>query len=506
MAIQYEIHPSIGVARAGLSDEHFFGPAPGVKPPAKYRDSGKLRKQAARFQVFECDRDSNGKLTRDPVLVTPAVARVRWTVEVANRKGAAIQVGDVSRRRNGATGIDATDKELIVAPGPRTVDDVTPGAVFDGAFRGVAVRLGRARREADGSLVFTGGSGISRRVPKDASAPAPDLAFADNDDWYDDTCDGIVQAEVTAPGGVPTAALAARVICGPPDFAPGVMPWLTLHDLAYQAAVDSGFLPLERRPSFARFIRPFLVRTTALESVSAAAAVRHGTGQPADYAAMLAKLADPSAANAALRVSLLARLRHPGETGKAARRPGLMPRLYNGDENRGGPVTLALPQAMQAYFLAWAAGNFVSDPGADPFAGESVVDRIDRMAMEPCSGGGFFPGIEFSRLVKDKASWSAPYRLDPAIPPGKFNEGLAVPWQSDYFECEYSDDDSLAWWPSQRPDEVRKSDGTSAAWRRGIESHGAMVDRFSELGIVRANSAGRMVETERELAEPGNVT
>ena len=56
----YKVHPSIGVARVGNSDEFFIGPElPGTfARPAdgRYRDGGKkLRRQAARFWVFEHD-------------------------------------------------------------------------------------------------------------------------------------------------------------------------------------------------------------------------------------------------------------------------------------------------------------------------------------------------------------------------------------------------------------------------------------------------------------------
>src|SRR5258706_1540286 len=88
----YEIHPRIGIARLGPSDEYFLGPEPACEPsdydqsckitddPAKlerwqpraadekrlpkYRDkSGKLMRQAVRFRIFKCLRDANGQLT-----------------------------------------------------------------------------------------------------------------------------------------------------------------------------------------------------------------------------------------------------------------------------------------------------------------------------------------------------------------------------------------------------------------------------------------------------------
>ena len=63
MATTFEIHPSIGIARVGNSQQHFVGPEPDTSPPTQYRDAaGELLRQAARFRVFECERDEEGVL------------------------------------------------------------------------------------------------------------------------------------------------------------------------------------------------------------------------------------------------------------------------------------------------------------------------------------------------------------------------------------------------------------------------------------------------------------
>src|SRR5262245_13766062 len=64
MPTTYEIHPSIGMARVGTSARTFVGPEPDGNAPDSYRDNaGNLLRQAARFRVFQCDRDASGKLT-----------------------------------------------------------------------------------------------------------------------------------------------------------------------------------------------------------------------------------------------------------------------------------------------------------------------------------------------------------------------------------------------------------------------------------------------------------
>lgn len=66
--ITYEIHPALGVARIGSSrdvgeDGFFCGPGLGEAPPEKYRDrAGDLKRQAARFRVFRCERDEGRRL------------------------------------------------------------------------------------------------------------------------------------------------------------------------------------------------------------------------------------------------------------------------------------------------------------------------------------------------------------------------------------------------------------------------------------------------------------
>ncbi len=309
MPIQFEIHPSIGVARLGTSDEFFVGPGPGVTPPASFRDSAKkLKKQAARFQVFRCDRDASGKLVSLPQLVGPAIGTVRWTVEVANRKAVAFRLTQPANRRNNASGNDAADAALIIKPAPQIVDGTTPDVTFKGLFRGLDVTLGRARFQTDGSLIFTGGSGVSGSRPATGQQPTH---FADNDDWFDDTCEGPIRAEVKLADGSTQTAVAARVIVGPPDFAPDVQPWISLHDIAYQAAIDRGFLAAEAKPSFARFIRPFLVRARGFAWVNQRASGGHNPAAPGGFSdGRLAMLGNPSAP-AASRNGILSRFRNP---------------------------------------------------------------------------------------------------------------------------------------------------------------------------------------------------
>ena len=89
MSKRYSIHPAIGIARLGSSEglvpdtNFFYGPEiPGVTPvlhDSSYRDAaGFLRRQAARFRVYEHD-DAAGTAPNE-VTVGGDVASIRWTV------------------------------------------------------------------------------------------------------------------------------------------------------------------------------------------------------------------------------------------------------------------------------------------------------------------------------------------------------------------------------------------------------------------------------------------
>src|SRR5437660_5302056 len=86
------IHPSIGVARVGNSDQFYIGPEnPGIPgnwdpdaqkfKPFKHAE-GKILRQAARFRIFQFD-DAGNPLKQ----VTQADGvKIEWRVHVANRK------------------------------------------------------------------------------------------------------------------------------------------------------------------------------------------------------------------------------------------------------------------------------------------------------------------------------------------------------------------------------------------------------------------------------------
>jgi L-Lysine epsilon oxidase N-terminal/L-lysine epsilon oxidase C-terminal domain len=516
-----EIHPAIGIARVGRSQKFFIGPEPDGQAPAKYRDeNGELLRQAARFRVFECDRDQNGKLLAATEITTDR-AQITWTVHLVNRKAAAplflFNSGvnqDLTKRRNNATGNDTTDASLIIDPGPRSVS--APGVTekFDaGKFRGGLVPLGEMTMEPNGRLVVVGGFGTSdSRTPTGGHVNIG--SFADNDSWFDDVGDGPVEATITFNDtGQTKTALAAWVIVAPPDFAPEVYNLITLYDVLYDLGVQRQILTAPATPFFNKDIAPILdralgyqwVNRQARQGYDAPGPGGHGPGGPGDFSSVIAELNDPTTGED-LRKMVFSLLRNP-EGASTAPKFLRMPRLNDSEDS--GDV-LPLTKTQYKIMQAWATSNFVkqSPASAEP---ELMPDALTRVALQSCSGGGFFPGIEAGRVMRDASKYMAkePYRLAPdKIKPGQVTERNAVPWQADFFLCRWEEGAGsglkrLGWWPAQRPDDVllENNPNQPVPWARGLgNDFMSMVNKWHQLGIVvkQTNPDGSVVFFERE--------
>lgn len=493
MTIRFEIHPSIGIARVGTSVAGFVGPEPDAAPPGVYRDDeGALLRQAARFRVFACERDDRHALISARE-VTPDDGTISWTVHLVNRKAASDKFNGVQRN----PGHDPA--ELVIDPGPRTITGTGGSARFDtGRFRSTPVFLGEIATGDDGRLQVLGGHGTA------GSEPQTEIQdFANNDNWWDDTSDGPVHAVVRTADGTEHPVVPAWVIVGPPDFAPPIVNFVTLYDLARDVAVERDWLQLPDRPSFTRDVYPILSRPYGYSWVSRLAVREHRNWGPTS--SRWPALADPDG-DATKRQHLLGALRKPGHPAG----PGRMPRLH--DETQAN----VLPPSVTQYEILsrWAAGSFIDDWGQPvDDTGELLPDALDRVALQAGSGGAFFPGIEAGAVVAEKSSYREPYRLDAAaLVPGAVTESCAVPWQADFLAC--TQQNGRGWWPSQRPDHIYRDptdvDGAPTDWVRGIGDVAGMVADWHRLGVVveTADPSGQpvFVETERALPEPDTPT
>jgi hypothetical protein len=269
----------------------------------------------------------------------------------------------------------------------------------------------------------------------------------------------------------------AWVVVAPPDFAPGIDATVSLHDIAFQAAVDRGASEPAAVPSFTRHIRPLIERTTELRWVDSW--TQWNALLPLDWAA----LADPGPASRPLRLRIAGKIEDPGLQG------------------------FDLPTFLETHLHQWADGDFVSDLGAAPVP-LPVPEQLDRAALGHCSGNNFFPGIEGGANLKNPAMYARPFRLDAAntalVFPGCLTEIMAVPWQADFRAC-----DGGVWWPSQRPDVVMTDPddvpGSQADWENPIGPFSEMVTNTLRLGFIvprQADGGQVFVEAERDPTFP----
>jgi hypothetical protein len=289
METTYKIHPGIGIARLGNSDTEFYlapetpaglpqecdaqgNPrhgADGVAPVfvTTFRDAqGRIKRQAARFQVYVYDDTSpEGRPLRIGDQIVGGGNRgtlvdIQWQVYVANKKACWYEfeqtVGEHGYppdhpRRN--ADVDTARSRLIIDPGPRIVNSSTRRrAAFDRAGEGHYATnfppaelqphsidtLGEMMTDDSGRLVVLGGHG---RSGSEKSGPGePHIRnYANNDGWYDDVSDGPVMARlVMYSSQVPAnryidVEYPAWVIVGYPRYVPQILDMVTMDEVLY---------------------------------------------------------------------------------------------------------------------------------------------------------------------------------------------------------------------------------------------------------------------------------
>ena len=207
--VRAAIHPGIGIARVGNSEnEYYFAPEvtnPPAQKPGFYRDStGALKREAARFRIY--GYNAVGEVVRE---LTTENAEINWSAHLANQKAAwyqfqlALDIPEAikappSKRRN--ADVQGPARQLLVIdPGSISISGANKQGCnyfFDkGKFFNKPVYLGELRTDECGRLVVLGGHGKSES--KDGT---PAKTYANNDGWYDDTSDGPITATVTIDG------------------------------------------------------------------------------------------------------------------------------------------------------------------------------------------------------------------------------------------------------------------------------------------------------------------
>lgn len=495
-----KIFPTIGIARLGNSPSEFFvGPEiPGkpADPGGSYRDDRcRMKRQAARFRLFGFDGNT---LVKE--ITFPDATAISWTVHLANKKASwrrFIGSATSSTFRNDKV----TDRaSLEIDPGPRTIGAANQSTGFNtGSFLGKSVPLGEMRTESTGRLLVLSALGDSGSVPDGIDI----VDYANNDRWYDDTSDGPVTATVTVDGSTFTAE-PAWVICAPPDFAPPVGSVTTLYDVLFQVAVDKGFLSTPAKPLFTQHILPILVRTLNIGRTSKFAAPWHTDFDPTSAAAM----------GDSRRQTVFSYFRPPPNS-PAVSGPKNMPKIW-GDDNKADQVVTETQYAIMKKWTGTPGTDWEDDSANPPPAPTTVTpDGLTRAALEACSGGAFFPGIEASWFLRNTNrpaafDYTEPFRLNhTGHGAGDVTKQMALPWQADYLLCRFGGGGTpgvdLAWWPAHRPDDVfPETGGGQKDWTREIidpslktaKQWNQMVKRWHNFGIV-GEKGGSLVETER---------
>lgn len=515
------IFPALGICRVGSSAEFFYAPeVPGLPPLAdgRYKDgTEKIKKQAQRFRVYAFN--AAGETIRE---ITSAEAKIEWRVRVANTKGAWYGFNNPLDNGESAPGLPGSMRNqaftdwktrgemLVIDSGSHTIsgaginrNGTDPARAMMGRFwKKENVKLAALGTDDAGRLIVFPGDGVARSaIPNN-----PITNFSDNDGWYDDWCDGPVEARVTLNGQTIDAENAWVASCGP-DFAPEIPPFVSLYDVMTDVAIDAGWLPQAKLPvSFRKDIYPIFRRVALMDWVAAAGVLSRQYVDVGNFSdpAFMTRLADPSPTNRALREQVLAAFRDPSKdpTKDPSQQYKLPYMLGDGINYNGSPKRwLHLPDRQYKMLKAWAEGQFVADldpKGPDeramPFEQIPLSEQpeaLTRAALEPCSGGAFHPGVELTWVLRHKALFRGPYRVrlseqrDPSLVqdmgllltpekafrghdrtppavaaqmPGDLTRWMGLPWHCDAFSCQQvllsNDFPTATWWPALLPIDV----------------------------------------------------
>ena len=465
-----QIYPTIGIARVGNSkDEFFIGPeSPGqvLNSELGFKDKeGAIKRQAARFRLYAYD--DKGNIISE---ITDKDATIEWSVHLVNKKGSWFEFKgryhlDEAKLRNLEIQGDKKPNErtqLIINPGVKNISGINKkGVVFDGGkFDGKEVCLGELKTDDEGRLLVLGGYGHSSASHQNALI----TNYANNDYWYDDTSDGIIEATITFKDGTKINAGKAHVLVAPPNFAPNINSIVTLYDIIKEVSDKKS---ISKDVNYYRDIHPIFERATLLAWVNENSNRGHGAGKRGNFLDpyLLKKMKDPSGKSESYRKAVLKRFRVPekladDKTYQDQSNLFFMPQLSgdDGDAVDGKPRTwLSVTVTQYDKLKKWAAGKFeVGKPeiykNIDSYPLQERPEMLNRGTLEPCVGGPFYPGIEMTYISTLKETFKAPFKLKDTFQAGDITKYMAVPWQADFYEC------NTHWWPAQRPDNVVPED------------------------------------------------
>ncbi|GHB62640.1 LodA/GoxA family CTQ-dependent oxidase [Persicitalea jodogahamensis] len=467
---RFKIFPSIGIARVGGSLNQFylcpesnnslgveFDNSGNENEVKNFKDaSGLIKRQGARFKVYELNSATGEYKPVDMNLVS-----IKWTVHLVNKKAGVTRQGPPATPPNIPLPLRPNSQELIIDSGEKQISGVNQnGVALKGKYKTNTVDLGELRTDNNGNLIVLGGAGISK-----SPTNQPIANFYYSNDWYDDTSDGFIKASVKLEDGREVQALEAWVIVAPPDYAPNVKGVVTLYDIMEQVAISNGQLQQVQVPSFTNHVLPIIERFKNIKWVS-------GVLDAFPITESKSVLADTATTNLPTR---------RGVRNKILRIETALD-------------SFELTQYQKDILEKWVNGNFTNDL-SNPIPSLKSADQLNKDVLDTTVGQGFYPGIEGGIIVKNPNLYIEPFRFDSTkVVAGDISGLMALPWQADFLKCRVN------WWPTQRPDRVKLSNGTDADWQRGIPNggHQLLINNFNKLGFIKPKN-GEQIEDERTL-------
>lgn len=294
MPTTYRIHPGVGIARLGNSPDAFCispeQPAalpiecdrrgnPLMTPDGQteirvtsFKDGkGRMKRQAARFQIWAYDEKSpEGRPLKLGDHIegggnAGTLVDIQWRVYLGNKKSSWYQFLQLEGehgydkshpRRNASITDDNARQQLIIDPGPRTVnhkdtrtarcdrDNSEYATTFPPELKPNSVNtLGDLLTDDTGRLLVLGGHGNSGTFLFDDFGQPRIDDYANNDGWFDDTSDGPVMARLVMFSKLVGAVryvdveYPAWVVCGYPAYVPEILDVVTMDDVVEDMAI-----------------------------------------------------------------------------------------------------------------------------------------------------------------------------------------------------------------------------------------------------------------------------
>ncbi len=524
---------------------------------ADLRDSNQnVLRQAARFRIFAYDQEQQQYPSNDPgreikigdKVNGKTIKDILWMVHVANKKGNNYSITNAEGEEEGIVSyendktppvrnpdfgddlsLEGRRQKLVIDPGPRVIESsssgtktlafnaTTPSTYINNSGKiedqpnypvsfpsdhfslfnplGDIDTLGQVTIEAGtGRLLVIGAYGKTSCITTDGR-PVPLDNAIDNNNWFDDTSDGPVDAVIVLEDSAGNQSMASVVggwvVTTDPGYAPQTRNVVSTWDDVYSTWVEHlGLIPdmFSDKQYNKNYKASF--DSDILSVFHAAFLQRWNTNLPStginghDFVAAIKPSDDPQKKIPNFK-ALIRDPNIPAENDEGVKMP-----LSLGDALKS-----FLSVTPTQYFLLnqWYSGQ--STEGSVILG---VGEKLDKVVLENCLGGRYSPGIDLTFIVRDvnfyqqnwkgvvgpfrvngqKLNYAAAQKAKPflqvgyiplrtaAVEPGDLCKFMSLPWHTDYNSCAThtpdpnpSENNTLYWsWPAQRPVSVYPAD------------------------------------------------